>query len=77
MAGPAKGGAKKTSAPAKNGGAKKGKSRKLHGLYVLAGDKIQRKNKTCPKCGPGYFLGVHSNRIVCGKCAYVEYSGKK
>ncbi len=76
MAGTAKGGAKKPAA-AKGGAAKSKKTRKMHELYTITEDKIQRKNKNCPKCGPGYFLGAHSNRIVCGKCAYVEYTGKK
>lgn len=76
MAAPAKGGAKK---PAAKGGPAKGakKTRKLHTLYTLSGEKAQRKNRSCPKCGAGYFLGVHANRLVCGKCAYVEYTGKK
>ncbi|MBI4152795.1 30S ribosomal protein S27ae [Candidatus Woesearchaeota archaeon] len=72
----AKGGAKKPAA--KSGPAKSTKkTRKLHTLYTLSGDKVQRKNRSCPKCGQGYFLGVHANRLVCGKCAYVEYVTKK
>jgi len=47
--------------------------RKLHLLYTSSGEKIQRKNKICPKCGPGMFLGKHAKRLVCGKCAYVEF----
>jgi len=33
------------------------------------------KRKHCPKCGPGVYLGQHKNpnRLVCGKCAYVEF----
>ena len=30
------------------------------------------KNKSCPKCGPGVFLGEHSDRRTCGKCGYSE-----
>ena len=41
-------------------------------LYELTGDKIKRKNKTCPKCGSGVFMGHHKNRWVCGKCGYTE-----
>lgn len=63
--------ADKKSAPAKK---KQGKS--LGSLYTITGDKIQRKNKTCPKCGPGMFLAQHKDRVVCGKCFYVEF-GKK
>lgn len=49
---------------------------KINTLYNLAGDKIVRKNRFCPKCGPGMFLGAHADRAVCGHCGYVEY-GKK
>jgi len=63
-AGAAKGGAAK--------GAKKGKP--ISALYTIAGDKITRNNRTCPKCGAGTFLGKHKDRLVCGKCKYVEYT---
>ncbi len=62
----------------KKGGsaAKKGGSRKLYTLYSASGEKMERKNRTCPKCGPGMFMANHSNRSVCGKCGYVEMKGK-
>ena len=71
---------------AKKGGAKggaKGKEKvkkegkKLSALYEISGESITRKNRTCPKCGPGMFLAKHKNRIVCGKCQYVEFMSKK
>lgn len=39
----------------------------------MKGDKLTRKNKSCPKCGPGVFLAHHKNRISCGKCHYTEF----
>lgn len=72
---------------AKGGGAKKdvkGKkqkvkkeSKKLGVLYEISSGKISRKNRNCPKCGSGMFLGRHKDRQVCGKCGYVEYSKKE
>lgn len=53
------------------------KSRKLYQLYTISGDSLNRKNKLCPKCGPGMFLGKHENRLVCGKCQYVEFVKKE
>ena len=55
----------------------KKEGKKLSALYEISGDSITRKNRTCPKCGPGMFLGKHKNRLVCGKCQYVEFMGKK
>ncbi len=63
--------------PAKSAEKKGGKSSSLSKLYTITGEKIQRKNKNCPKCGPGVFLGAHKDRVVCGKCKYVEYVSKK
>lgn len=65
-------GARKPAAkgPAK-GTKKKGKS--LSSLYNITGEKAERKNKFCPKCGPGMFLAAHKDRVTCGKCAYTEF----
>ena len=53
------------------------KPRNLYTRYELAGDALKRKNKSCPKCGPGAFLGLHQERSVCGKCGYVEFAKKE
>ena len=45
-------------------------------LYQKVGDKLERKNKSCPKCGAGVFMAKHSNRWTCGACKYVEFLGK-
>ncbi len=51
--------------------------KKISALYDLSGTKIVRKNRFCPKCGPGMFMGKHKNRAVCGSCGYVEYNKKE
>lgn len=48
------------------------KAYSVTGIYTVSGDKVERKNPTCPKCGPGVFLAVHKNRKTCGKCGYSE-----
>jgi len=40
-------------------------------MYTVEGGAVKRK-RSCPRCGPGIFLGEHQNRFVCGKCGYVE-----
>jgi len=50
----------------------KKKSYNISGIYEVKGDSVNRKNKTCPKCGPGVFLADHKNRLTCGKCGYTE-----
>ena len=63
----------KKAAPAKGAkGAKKGR----WNLYEKAGDKVTRKNKSCPKCGHGNFMAKHANRWTCGQCHMTEFITK-
>ncbi|MGC8516214.1 MAG: 30S ribosomal protein S27ae [Thermoplasmata archaeon] len=41
-------------------------------LYVVENDKLVRKRRFCPRCGPGVFLAEHDNRYTCGRCHYSE-----
>ena len=40
--------------------------------YKVTGDKVEKLNKSCPKCGPAVFMAKHKNRDTCGKCGYME-----
>jgi small subunit ribosomal protein S27Ae len=44
--------------------------------YKISGDKAERLNKSCPKCGPGFLLANHKDRLVCGACGYAEFTKK-
>ena len=44
---------------------------KKYQKYKIEGNKVIR-SKTCPKCGPGVFLGEHKDRYYCGSCHYTE-----
>ncbi len=44
--------------------------------YKVEGDKVERNNKYCPKCGDGYLMAEHKDRVYCGKCHYTEMKGK-
>ena len=57
----------------------KEQKKKLKGVWGLcqkSGDKLERKNKSCPKCGQGTFMAKHANRWYCGNCKYVEILSK-
>ncbi|MCF7860740.1 30S ribosomal protein S27ae [Candidatus Woesearchaeota archaeon] len=45
---------------------------KRYALYEKKGDVLERKNTFCPKCGAGYFMARHKDRLTCGKCGYME-----
>jgi len=68
--------AEKKPAPKKVEGKKKKAGKKLSSLYTMSGNAITRKNKFCPKCGPGMFMATHKDRVVCGKCGYTEFVKK-
>ena len=58
--------------------ARKKHPKKLKGtLYDASGEKLQRKRRSCPKCGPGILMAEHKNRLNCGKCGYTEFNDKK
>ena len=55
------------------------KSTPKHGrwkFYQVSGNKVERKNKFCPKCGVGIFLAEHKERLSCGNCGYMEAKKK-
>ena len=67
----------KKPAPGKAAPAKKGTpTRGAWKLYEKKGDTLVRKNKSCPKCGTGFFLANHKDRLVCGACGYAEFLKK-
>ncbi|NHI93960.1 MAG: 30S ribosomal protein S27ae [Candidatus Lokiarchaeota archaeon] len=35
-----------------------------------------RKNRFCPRCGPGYFMADMYNRDVCGNCGFTDFKKK-
>lgn len=56
---------------------KPGKSTNKYSKYSVSGDKLERKGRTCPKCGSIVFMGEHKDRYVCGKCGYTEKKAQK
>lgn len=53
---------------------KQKKTKRTSKSYVLydTSSGLKRKNKFCPKCGAGFFLANHKDRMTCGKCSYME-----
>jgi small subunit ribosomal protein S27Ae len=50
---------------------------KKYSKYKIEGDTVKRE-RFCPRCGPGVFLMNSQNRFYCGKCHYSEFqTGKK
>ncbi len=45
-------------------------------LFSVKGEKIERKLRNCPRCGPGIFMAKHADRENCGKCGYTEFVKK-
>ena len=47
-----------------------------HKLYKVEGDRLTRLRKECPRCGKGYFMAQHKDRLTCGNCGYTTYTSK-
>ena len=67
-------GEKKPAAKPAAASKKKGPSQSRY--YKISGDKVERTNKFCPKCGAGVLLAEHKDRTACGKCKYTEFKKK-
>lgn len=52
---------------------KKSAKKGLWNNYTKKGETLEKKSKSCPKCGQGHFMAKHSNRWTCGACNYSEY----
>ncbi len=57
--------------------AKKELGYQVAGVFEISGGSLKRKSQSCPKCGPGFFMGNHKNRNACGKCGYTEMKKKE
>jgi len=49
---------------------------KKYTMYTIEGDKIIKKARSCPRCGPGIFLSVGQGRAYCGRCHFTEFERK-
>ena len=45
-------------------------------LYKVSGDSVERLKKECPRCGKGYFMAEHKDRLSCGNCGYTTFKAK-
>lgn len=45
-------------------------------LYNVEGETLTRLRKECPRCGKGYFMAQHKERLTCGNCGYTTYTSK-
>ena len=48
---------------------------KKYTKYKIEGDVVKRE-RFCPRCGPGVFLMISQGRAYCGKCHYSEFTSK-
>jgi len=62
---------KKGKKPHKN----KPTSKKYKKYNISSG--VLKKERFCPRCGPGIFLMKTKERVYCGKCHYSEFNRKE
>jgi len=44
--------------------------------YKIEGKELVRTHRSCPKCGPSFFLANHYDRASCGRCGYTVFKRK-
>ncbi|MCD6477278.1 MAG: 30S ribosomal protein S27ae [Candidatus Aenigmarchaeota archaeon] len=67
---------KKRKQKVRKGKKKPSKSKhRVNKLWQLFKD--NKKPRSCPRCGPGFFMAKHKDRYTCGKCGYSEKQVKK
>jgi ubiquitin-small subunit ribosomal protein S27Ae len=45
-------------------------------LYKVSGETVERLKRECPRCGKGYFMAEHKDRLSCGNCGYTTFTPK-
>ena len=50
---------------------------KKYTKYKIDADGKVKRERSCPRCGPGVFLMNSNGRLYCGKCHYSEFESKK
>lgn len=45
-------------------------------LYKADGETLTRLRKECPRCGKGYFMAEHKDRLSCGHCGFTNFKNK-
>ncbi len=45
-------------------------------LYKADGETLARLRKECPRCGKGYFMAEHKDRLSCGHCGFTNFKNK-
>jgi len=46
---------------------------KKYSKYTIGENGEIKRERFCPRCGPGIFLMNSQNRFYCGKCHYSEF----
>jgi small subunit ribosomal protein S27Ae len=45
-------------------------------FYSVKDGKLERKGKTCDRCGDGIYMADHKDRWYCGKCRMTVWKKK-
>jgi small subunit ribosomal protein S27Ae len=57
----------------------KAPKRRIHDykLFKVEGESLTRLRKECPRCGRGYFMAQHADRLTCGNCGFTVYNQRQ
>lgn len=46
-------------------------------IYVIKDGKLERKLPFCNRCGKGYFMADHGDRLTCGHCGFTVFKSEE
>ncbi len=49
------------------------KPRKVSSYYKVGEEGVERLRPFCERCGPGFFMADHGDRLACGHCGFTRY----
>ncbi len=41
--------------------------------YKIVDGKTVLSLRSCPRCGAGFFMAEHADRLTCGHCGYTKF----
>ncbi|MBS7631504.1 30S ribosomal protein S27ae [Candidatus Bathyarchaeota archaeon] len=46
-------------------------------MYAIKDGKLERKLPFCNRCGRGYFMADHGDRLTCGHCGFTIFKSEE
>lgn len=52
------------------------KEKNINRIYTIKDGKLERRLPFCNRCGRGYFMADHGDRLTCGHCGFTIFKSE-